>query len=71
MGARVVPALLELAARHRDESILVLTHGGPIRAAIAAANGISHSEARRRDPVVGNCVVVELDARNGILRRVD
>jgi broad specificity phosphatase PhoE len=71
MGTRVVPALLELAARHRGERILALTHGGPIRAAIAAANGISHAEARRREPVVGNCVVVELDAQDGILRRVD
>jgi broad specificity phosphatase PhoE len=50
---------------------LPLTHGGPIRAAIAAASGISHAEARRREPVVGNCVVVEVDAKDGILRRVD
>lgn len=71
MGARVVPALVELGTRHGSKRILALTHGGPIRAAIAAANGISHAEARRREPVVGNCVVVELDARDGILRRVD
>jgi broad specificity phosphatase PhoE len=70
MGTRVVPALVELAARHRGERILVLSHGGPIRAAIAAASGISHAEARRREPVVGNCVVVELAAQDGILRRV-
>ena len=71
MGVRVVRALSELSARHGGERILALTHGGPIRAAIAAASGISHSEARRREPVVGNCVVVELEAQDGILRRVD
>ena len=71
MGVRVVRALEELAARHDGERVLALTHGGPIRAAIAAASGISHSEARRREPVVGNCAVVELDAQDGILRRVD
>jgi phosphoserine phosphatase len=71
MGVRVVGALSELSARHAGERVLALTHGGPIRAAIAAASGISHSEARRREPVVGNCVVVELEAQDGILRRVD
>jgi broad specificity phosphatase PhoE len=71
MGVRVVRALSELSARHDGERVVALTHGGPIRAAIAAASGISHSEARRREPVVGNCVVVEVDAQDGILRRVD
>jgi broad specificity phosphatase PhoE len=71
MGVRVIGALSELSARHDGERVVVLTHGGPIRAAIAAASGISHSEARRREPVVGNCVVVEVDAQDGILRRVD
>jgi broad specificity phosphatase PhoE len=71
MGVRVIHGLSELSARHDGESVVALTHGGPIRAAIAAASGISHSEARRREPVVGNCVVVEVDAQDGILRRVD
>jgi probable phosphoglycerate mutase len=71
MGKRVVPALVELADRHDGGPIVIVTHGGPIRAAIAAADGISHAEARLREPVVGNCVVVELRARGGILRRVD
>jgi broad specificity phosphatase PhoE len=71
MGVRVIHALSELSARHDGERVVALTHGGPIRAAIAAASGISHAEARRREPVVGNCVVVEVDAKDGILRRVD
>jgi broad specificity phosphatase PhoE len=71
MGVRVIRALSELSTRHDGERVVALTHGGPIRAAIAAASGISHSEARRREPVVGNCVVVEVDAQDGILRRVD
>jgi broad specificity phosphatase PhoE len=71
MGVRVIRALSELSTRHDGERVVALTHGGPIRAAIAAASGISHAEARRREPVVGNCVVVEVDAQDGILRRVD
>ena len=71
MGRRVVPALLALAGRHEGERILAVTHGGPIRAAIAAAEGISHAEARRRGPVIGNCFVAGFAARDGILRRLD
>ena len=46
MGERVLAALEELAARHEGERIVAVTHGGPIRAALAQAEGISHSEAR-------------------------
>ena len=71
MGRRVVPALLALAARHGGANILAVTHGGPIRAAIAAAEGISHAEARRRGPVIGNCFVARFATGNGALRRLD
>ena len=47
MGERVVAALRELARRHPHERVVVVTHGGPIRAALARAEGIPHSEARR------------------------
>src|ERR1043166_729544 len=50
MVARVVAALEELAARHEGERIAAVTHGGPIRAALARAAGVSHSEARRPAP---------------------
>ena len=71
MGRRVVPALLALAARHDSAAILAVTHGGPIRAAIAAAEGISHAEARRRGPAIGNCFVAGFAAEDGLLRRLD
>lgn len=37
VAARVVPALLDLARRHPDGSVVVVSHGGAIRAAITRA----------------------------------
>jgi broad specificity phosphatase PhoE len=71
MGRRVVPALLALAERHDGGRILAVTHGGPIRAAIAAAAGITHAEARRRGPVLGNCFVCGFAIEDGVFRQVD
>jgi broad specificity phosphatase PhoE len=71
LGARVVPALLEIAAAHPGERILAVTHAGSIRATLAHADGISYEEARRRGPAVENGTVVELAAENETLRRTD
>jgi broad specificity phosphatase PhoE len=71
MGQRVVAALRELAAQHDGERLLVVTHGGPIRAALAQAAGIPHAEARRTGPVVGNCFLVAVTIENRVFRRVD
>jgi len=71
MGRRVVAALLVLAGRHDGERILGLTHGGPIRAAIAASEGITHVDARRRGPAIGNCFVARFAVQNGVLRQLD
>jgi probable phosphoglycerate mutase len=71
MGNRVVAALLELAVVHEGERILAVSHGGPVRAAYALAEGITHAEARRRGPVVANAFVAEFAVEDGVLRRVD
>jgi broad specificity phosphatase PhoE len=70
MGERVLVALDELAARHDGERIVAVTHGGPIRAALARAEGVSHSEARRRGPLLGNCFVARFIVGNGAFERV-
>jgi len=59
MGDRVIEALLELAAAHDGGRILVVTHGGPIRAAFAFADETSHAEARRSGTSIGNVFVAE------------
>jgi 2,3-bisphosphoglycerate-dependent phosphoglycerate mutase len=71
MGVRVVTALFELAAAHEGEQILAVSHGGPVRAAYALADEISHAEARRRGPVVANAFVARFAVEDGKLRRVD
>jgi broad specificity phosphatase PhoE len=71
LGARVVSGLADIAARHPAEVVLAVTHGGPIRSALAAAERISFDEARRSIHVIGNCAVVRLAVRDGKLERVD
>jgi broad specificity phosphatase PhoE len=70
MGRRAVDALLGLAAAHDGERVLAVTHGGPIRAAFAFADGTTHAEARRLGPRIGNTFVAELAVADGALRRI-
>jgi broad specificity phosphatase PhoE len=70
MGERALVALEELAARHDGQRILAVTHGGPIRAALARAEGISHSEARRLGPMLGNCFVARFAVGDRGFQRV-
>jgi broad specificity phosphatase PhoE len=71
MGVRVMAALFELAAAHDGEQILAVSHGGPVRAAYAVADQITHGEARRRGPVVANAFVARFAVEDGKFRRVD
>jgi broad specificity phosphatase PhoE len=71
MGRRAVAALLELAAAHDGQRILAVTHGGPIRAAFAFADGTSHADARRLGPTIGNVFLGEFAVKGEALRRLD
>ncbi|HEX3268847.1 MAG TPA: histidine phosphatase family protein [Gaiellaceae bacterium] len=71
MGLRVIAALFELTAAHDGERILAVSHGGPVRAAYAFADEITHAQARRRGPVVANAFIAEFAVEEGKLRRVD
>ena len=46
LGARVVSGLLTSRAGTRDDGVLAVTHGGPIRSALAAADGRLRSTKR-------------------------
>ena len=70
LGRRVVAGLNALSESHPGERVLAVTHGGPIRSAIAASLGVAFEEARREIGVVDNCTVVELAVRDGALERV-
>ena len=71
LGARVVSGLQRIAAEHPHGTVLAVTHGGPIRSALAVAEGVPFDEARRSIHVVGNCAIVRLAVRDGELERVD
>ena len=71
LAERVIPTLLAIAAANGTGPVLAVTHGGPIRAAVAHATGISHAQARRAVAVVENCGVVRLATAGGRLRLVE
>jgi broad specificity phosphatase PhoE len=71
LGDRVVAGLLSIGARHTGTAVMAVTHGGPIRSALASAERVPFDEARRSIHVVGNCAVVRLAVRDGKLERVD
>jgi probable phosphoglycerate mutase len=64
MAERVVAALLDLADRHAGQRVLVVTHGGPLRATLAACGG-----DMRTVPAVGNGEIEEIAVRDGRMRR--
>jgi 2,3-bisphosphoglycerate-dependent phosphoglycerate mutase len=71
LGSRVVSGLIRIAGEHDGEEVLAVTHGGPIRSALAAAQRVAFDDARRSIHVIGNCAVVRLAVRDGKLERVD
>jgi len=66
MAERVLEALREIAEEHPDGRVLVVTSGGPIRAAEAHLQGIEQGSARRLLRRVDNCALVELAVRDGV-----
>lgn len=60
MAERVLEALADIAAAHPSGRVLVVTSGGPIRAAEAHLRGIDQRSARRIIETVDNCTLVEL-----------
>ena len=71
LGERVLETLARLAARHPGGRILVVTHGGPMRAAEAASKAVSYADARRVASPIGNCDVFLFEFRDDALRRLD
>lgn len=65
MAQRVLQALREIARKHEAGRVLVITSGGPIRAAEAHLRGIDQTTARRHIKTVENCALVELVVRGG------
>ena len=71
LTARIAAALKRIARRRPDQTLLVITHGGPIRAAQVFALGCTFEEARRDGPPVHNCGLFELRVGERTFRRID
>jgi broad specificity phosphatase PhoE len=71
LSARVLPTFVGLAVAHPNERILAVTHAGPVRAALAAAMGLSYDDARAIIGSLENCVAFRIAVRDGKLERVD
>jgi probable phosphoglycerate mutase len=66
MGARVLEALREIAAAHESGRVLVVTHGGPMRAVWVAGGGELSSWER-----TSNCDADEIAVEDGQIRWID
>jgi broad specificity phosphatase PhoE len=71
MAERVVEALRLLAAVHPDGSVLVVSHGGPIRAVHAHALGVDVATHRRSGPVEPNARLSSVAVENGRIARLE
>jgi probable phosphoglycerate mutase len=70
MADRVLAAMREIASAQQSGRVVVVTHGGPVRAIAASADGISHAESRRRTRVIDNCGVAGFAIVDGKVRPV-
>jgi broad specificity phosphatase PhoE len=71
MAERVIRALRTIAEDHPDGRVLVISHGGPIRAIHAAAEGLAIKDYRRLKPVEPNARLSAVAVENGRLTRLD
>ena len=61
----------DLAAEHPDGRVVVVSHGGTIRAVAALASELGYNEYRRRHPGVGNCSVTRIAYEEDSFRSLD
>jgi 2,3-bisphosphoglycerate-dependent phosphoglycerate mutase len=73
MAERVVGALRRIAARHAGEHVLVVVHGGTMRALAAHIDGVDVARHRRdgRATPARNCEVRVIAVEDGSLRHAD
>ena len=71
MGVRIVGAIQRLAAKHPDGAILVVSHGGPIRAVHAHALGVDIATHRRTGPVEPNARLSSVSVEDGRITRAE
>jgi broad specificity phosphatase PhoE len=71
MSARVLACVVRIADLHEGGEVLVVSHGGPIRALQAAAAGMTVHELRRASPVEPNARLSRVAVEGGRISRLD
>jgi broad specificity phosphatase PhoE len=71
LAERVLTALDRIVRAHPGGRVVVVGHGGTIRAIRAHVDESTVAEHRRILPTVSNCEVFRISAENGTLRRLD
>ena len=71
MSSRVISAVVGIADAHPGGEVLVVSHGGPIRALQAAAAGLDVHAYRRLYRVEPNARLSRLAVENGRISRLD
>lgn len=70
-AARVNAFLDDVLARHPEETVLVVAHGGSIRVMHAFASGLDYVRDHRSIPAVANATVARYAGREGKLAPID
>jgi broad specificity phosphatase PhoE len=71
MSARVLATVERIACAHTGGRVLLVSHGGPIRAVHAAAAGMDVHEYRRIQPVEPNARLSAVVVEDGRFTRID
>jgi broad specificity phosphatase PhoE len=71
LGERILGALRRIAADHPAQRVLIVGHGGTVRATRAFIEGVSVAESRRRSRAIGNCEVFRVVTEDGRFRGID
>jgi broad specificity phosphatase PhoE len=71
LAERVLEAIDRIVAGHPTERVVVVGHGGTIRAIRAHVDKATVAEHRRVLPPAGNCEVFRIGAEDGTFRRLD
>lgn len=70
-GARIQDFLEDVLAKHPDETVLVVAHGGSLRVIHAVATGLDYLRDHRSIPPFANCAVSRYAVLDGKLAAVD
>ena len=71
MADRLVEAVSEIAARHPDATVLVVSHGAAIRGVHARAAGLPIHEYRLLHPAIANARLSAIAVRDGAFEELE